>query len=372
MTKTHHIIGLDGTWQRADQDYPSNVYLLLHSIPKIISNGFEQRTQHFDGVGSDGGTLKRTWNGATGADLPKRIKEAYEYYSLNYQSGDKTTLIGYSRGAYTARSLNGMIYKCGVVDWDKAESAYAVDRNNPEHREWLINLVYRAYKSNEKPSSPKMQKFRKTLSINERPETNLACIDTVGSLGVPNRILIGSIEIGLWRPLAKLLNGRKEFYDPVLGRNIGVALQADAIDEHRHSFPVTPMVIDPNSDTDCEELWFVGDHGIGGGNPKTEAFSDEVARWFVSKLQDKTGITFDNEIASIVFGETDINEVSPEAFKMQESIITKLTGLHFREISDTGAYHPSVLEYLEAYRDQYKPCNSSPTLPIWESKLAVV
>lgn len=48
---------------------------------------------------------------ADGSNFDNFVCEAYQYLMDNYRAGDKVYLFGFSRGAYTARALAGMIQK---------------------------------------------------------------------------------------------------------------------------------------------------------------------------------------------------------------------------------------------------------------------
>lgn len=51
---------------------------------------------------------------ATGAGLELKLRDAYQFVSEQYEAGDRIYLVGFSRGAFTARSLGGMLTRCGV------------------------------------------------------------------------------------------------------------------------------------------------------------------------------------------------------------------------------------------------------------------
>jgi uncharacterized protein (DUF2235 family) len=43
------------------------------------------------------------------ADFGKNVREVYSFIASNYAPGDEIILIGFSRGAFTARSVAGMV-----------------------------------------------------------------------------------------------------------------------------------------------------------------------------------------------------------------------------------------------------------------------
>lgn len=66
-----------------------------------------------EGIGTEGYKLLGE---ATGLGIDRNIQDAYRFLCLNYIPGDEIYLFGFSRGAYTVRSLAGMIYCSGLLD----------------------------------------------------------------------------------------------------------------------------------------------------------------------------------------------------------------------------------------------------------------
>jgi len=61
-----------------------------------------------------------------GLGLAENIREAYSFLANNYGSGDLIYLIGFSRGAFTARSLGGLIGQLGLLNKKGLEHFYAI------------------------------------------------------------------------------------------------------------------------------------------------------------------------------------------------------------------------------------------------------
>ena len=120
----------DGTWDNADKR--TNVYKLY----KALTVGADQMPFYDDGVGADGNAVWKLLGGAFGTGLWKKIKEGYTKIAHVYEAGDLLFLFGFSRGAYTARSLAGMIAACGLPTKnftdDLVETAFSAyrDKNN--------------------------------------------------------------------------------------------------------------------------------------------------------------------------------------------------------------------------------------------------
>ena len=98
----------DGTWNKAEQEVSTNVARLS----KVIERSEQQLAWYDTGVGTSQWEKLR---GAFGFGLSRNIQQGYMYLSLTYEPGDQIFLFGFSRGAYTARSLVGLIRKCGIL-----------------------------------------------------------------------------------------------------------------------------------------------------------------------------------------------------------------------------------------------------------------
>jgi uncharacterized protein (DUF2235 family) len=145
------IVCTDGTWNHpddsaADPHQPSEdtnvVKLFQHLLgepnvtpPTMIKSVDKQVAFYDDGVGAVGNAAVRVIEGAIGAGLDVKLQDAYGFIIKNYVSGDSIYLFGFSRGAYTARSLGGMLTRCGVpsrtaINNEAAQEALQVYRHN--------------------------------------------------------------------------------------------------------------------------------------------------------------------------------------------------------------------------------------------------
>jgi uncharacterized protein (DUF2235 family) len=137
------IVCCDGTWQSSvteKENIPSNVTKLARLIKRIGQDKdgkmWHQVVYYDGGVGT--GNLSKTEGirqGGTGAGLAENIIEAYNFIVLNWQSGDEIFCFGFSRGAYTARAVAGLVTDIGVMQ--------------PNDMQYFPE-VYRAYMSNSK------------------------------------------------------------------------------------------------------------------------------------------------------------------------------------------------------------------------------
>jgi uncharacterized protein (DUF2235 family) len=102
---------LDGTWNTVNDN--TNVWRLKSLLADTSGDGRKQHVYYSTCVGTTFGSHIR--GGMLGYGLNDEIIRAYEWLIDNYQAGDQLFIFGFSRGAYTARSLSGLIAKCGLI-----------------------------------------------------------------------------------------------------------------------------------------------------------------------------------------------------------------------------------------------------------------
>jgi uncharacterized protein (DUF2235 family) len=110
-TKKRVAVFLDGTWNTVNDN--TNVWRLKSLLAPATADGTRQAAYYHKGVGTSFGTRDR--GGMFGYGLNDEIIRAYEWLIDNYNLGDELFIFGFSRGAYTARSLSGFIAKCGLI-----------------------------------------------------------------------------------------------------------------------------------------------------------------------------------------------------------------------------------------------------------------
>jgi uncharacterized protein (DUF2235 family) len=258
------IICCDGTWQTLSNPYPTNVVKLAQAVKSVASDGTPQVVYYDEGIGT-GDRLDRLTGGAFGWGIDEAVQGAYRFICMNYspEDGDELYLFGFSRGAYTVRSLAGLMSCSGIVSRSDI-------RDTPEAYE-----VYR--EKNDERRCRKSQAFRDS-HLGRVPITLLGCWDTVGSLGIPDQVPL--------LPINELLNEKYKFHDTILSSIIQHALHAVALDERRKVFDVTPMKKNPNNrDQKIHQVWFPGEHGcIGGGTRAYRGLSDAALLWMMDMI----------------------------------------------------------------------------------------
>jgi hypothetical protein len=289
------VILIDGTWNEEGTDFNTNIAKLDPSygnaplIKPKARDGTIQSVFYHKGVGADPELLKRLLGGAIGLGLKQIVQDAYQTLVNNYQDGDETYIVGFSRGAYAARALAGLIGTSGIQrpqvqdqkGFDIAWDHYRVD---PKVR---IGL-----KAAGTSDTAAIDAFRSMRSQNAIHSGNaIKCVgvfDTVGSYGVPAGI--GLAPLARYFALATL-----GFHDTLFGEHIEVGLHALAVDERRRPFVPTFWTARKGQPPrgHVEQTWFSGVHcNVGGGYPDA-GLSDEALVWMISRMQALTGLEFD-------------------------------------------------------------------------------
>ena len=261
------VICCDGTWNRADsttdaeQHNATNVLRFAYLTAKRDADGNPQILFYDQGVGT-GNRVDRLTGGAFGRGLDDNIFDAYRFLIANYEEGDRIYLVGFSRGAFTARSLAGLIRTCGIL---KRE---AVDH--------YVEALRRYREREGDPDSEELRAIRSGCSIagdGKVPIHFIGVWDTVGSLGIPLRGLRG------------LTRRRYRFHDTELSGSVAHAYHALAIDERRAPFEPMLWSSEPKGKQVLEQVWFAGVHSDVGGGYQERGNSDVSLGWMLEKAE---------------------------------------------------------------------------------------
>ncbi|HTE00220.1 MAG TPA: DUF2235 domain-containing protein [Mucilaginibacter sp.] len=334
----------DGTWNKpgdqCDGKYvQTNVQKLFEAICKSVTHDdtiMPQIKYYDEGIGSEGTPWSKMIDGATGKGIDDNIKDIYKFIIWNYEPGDELFLFGFSRGAYTARSLAGLIRNCGILknnDMTLVEQAYQIyrDRDNP-----ALN-----------PNGAASQKFREE---NSHPEERIKFVgvwDTVGSLGIP-------VHAFQW-----IDKNKYQFHDTTLSSLVENAFHALAVDEKRGNFKPTLWTLSADVKNRVvgqvmEQVWFAGVHSnIGGGYPD-QGLSDITFQWMAEKAK-SCGLGFDEPYL------TSLLNPNPEGVLYNSKTgIFKITPNYNRPVMETPfsneSIDPAVIERINKMPD-YRPKN---------------
>lgn len=260
----------DGTWDRPrDSRAATNVVKLHRAILPTDTNGVRQLARYEIGIATDSTGFESFVMGAIGADVGARVQSAYRFICETYEPDDEVYAFGFSRGAFEARSLLGLIALSGVLKRD------ALDKIDEAWNCYALNKI--------NPDSGRLHRARAHAHYPVRVKC-AGVWETVGNLGIPLVALSG-------------FNRQFAFHDTRLTGSVDVALQALAIDEPRGPFSPTFWTRAKGEpapeDQIVEQVWFAGSHANVGGGFEDSSLSDIALLWMAERVGETTGLALD-------------------------------------------------------------------------------
>lgn len=355
------IVCFDGTWNRIDGKYATNVARIAQSVSRFHRDGSPQLIYYDEGVGTS--ATDRVTGGVFGHGLLEKIVRAYHFLVLNYEPGDQLYVFGFSRGAFSARSFVGLLRNCGVMS-----------RRSLSHIRAAVD-IYLSRDADASPNSEKARQFRlqhcpglclpgdlqwrRTLHP-ERPVADavelrveyLGIWDSVGALGIPRHL-----KLLAW------LNRKYQFHDTKLSSFVRRARHAVAADEKRRSFEpgMWTNLDDLNSDDPdgprYEQMIFPGVHSAVGGGGPIRGLSDAALDWILDGARMES-LEFDTDEQSPVYSlQPDHRaQLFNQTGKSDWSIGDRLTGVGIRTrkfpAMDRRALHESLVRRFMTPADQ--------------------
>ncbi|KAI9715145.1 MAG: hypothetical protein M1812_006124, partial [Candelaria pacifica] len=287
-----------GTWLNADSGFedstplipfdandripvPSNVTRICRATKAISSDGTAQVVYYQAGLGSGMGISNRVLGGSLGQGLSDHIREAYDFMVNNYVHGDEIFLLGFSRGAFTARSVAaligtiGLLTKEGMTDFQVIFKDYQNSWDG-DYRSPYPNTPF-PHKPNAKDPAYRRELVRLGLSTADIPIKAIGVWDTVGSLGIPRT---GVLEV-----LGPSKRSKEySFSNTKVGTHVENAFQALALDEEREPFSPSVWEKPRGSSTYLKQVWFPGVHSNIGGGYDDQELADITLAWMMSQL----------------------------------------------------------------------------------------
>lgn len=280
-TRKRLILCLDGTWNTADGDEITNIVRLRDMLQPGTAGGIEQRIYYDEGVGTQG-WFDRYIGGGTGDGLDVNVRQAYRFLSQFYEPDDEIYLFGFSRGAFTARSLAGYIGASGLLKRENCTEAN-------EERAWAY------YRTNAKDRYPSDGLRLTELCHQDLRIRALGVFDTVGSLGVPLDIRNRQ---------------RFQFHDTTLSSIIDFSLHALAVDEKRGPFPPSLWQVPQHTNFKAvEQVWFPGVHSDIGGGYGAGGVGALTLQWMLGRID---GLNAEYEQPSLVFRDGERQSLAPD------------------------------------------------------------
>lgn len=322
------VLCFDGTGDQFDADN-SNIVQLCSLLKR--DDRSQQMVYYQTGIGTYQSPqlpglitskIYKTLDLAIAWSLDAHVMDGYQFLMQNYHSGDRICIFGFSRGAYTARSLAGMIHKVGLLPPDNWQQ---------------VPFAYKMYTRTDEVGWCQSTAFKEAFCI-DVPLEFVGVWDTVDSVGiVPRRLPFttsntiirtfrhavsldehrAKFKANLWNwpsardikistPKSSPLSSRKNTVDSSVYRSQHIIHEVTSgiewsPEDERHLQKMEELHALPAAQhTDIEEVWFAGCHcDVGGGSVKDStryALSRIPLRWMIREcFKAETGIMFDSE-----------------------------------------------------------------------------
>lgn len=313
------VIFADGTGN-AFSVQESNVWRLYQALDKSEKpRGLQQIARYIPGVGTSANKVIRTLDGMTGFGVPSNVRKLYRFLCWNWVPGDEIYLFGFSRGAFTVRTLASMIYRQGLMPREVAQPDGTTRRVGKSEMQRNVAAAWRAYRWKTAPlveagrsvwnplhwkMNPLIEAGRylrdglvrakrrvlrqdqhETVLAQRGPEALdgevkirlLGVFDTVEAYGLPVKEASDLVNWLIW-PL--------KFRNFQCSRVVQKIRHALALDDERLTFhPLRFDQSDLPAGQEVQELWFAGMHSdVGGGYPDNAVSLDPLL-WMASEAQ---------------------------------------------------------------------------------------
>lgn len=358
----------DGTWNRSDARNPTSVVQLAQMVRPTASDGVAQQVFYLPGVGTGRGstrvarTLDRIGGGAFGWGLTENIQDAFRNLVFCFEPGDEIFIFGFSRGAYTARSLAGLIRSSGIPERSQIAAIPAAIKR------------YRARGPDSHPDTDQSREFRAIFS--PRLSTNMAEIDWRRDRGYPDSQLLTVTYLGVWDTVgalglpgvlgsvARVVNRKYQFHDAALSSSVRGARHALALDEKRKLYP--PTIWDnldrlngeaTGAERPYQQLWFPGNHGVVGGSGPVPGLSAGALQW-IARGAEARGLELDPALAQA--NAARIDPAAQNAPLPQTAGLANLGGMLLKDRD--GPDQPGDVAPLTAQRVAQVPTYRPPSL----------
>ncbi|PVF92195.1 hypothetical protein CPB86DRAFT_769670 [Serendipita vermifera] len=277
--------------------------------------------------------------------LDQHVMDGYEYLMNHHKPGDKICIFGFSRGAYTARALAGMLHHVGLLAQGNHEQ---------------VPAAWRLYKNKDRLGEKFKRTFCKEVIIDM-----LGVWDTVGSVGylTPRTLpFVSNRSVRVFRHAISIDERRKRF-----GVELWDLEDDDKDDDDAH----THMNNYPES---VQEVWFAGCHcDVGGGNYKDEEvdahkLANISLRWMLNEIHTHSTVIFKDELLDYWNIPTDCvtrpSAIRPSKDKDSKVIVNGSASISKSKAGMTTSQRKFATEdTVVSYRDYHdEECDDNPRI----------
>lgn len=322
------VICLDGTGNELKAKGNTNVVELYDLLD--LGDPAQQVAYYDPGVGTFSAPgawtpparlASRVMGLAFGVGMRQNLAEAYTYLMRVYEPGDEIYLFGFSRGAYTARALSGLVYTIGIFRpgaenlVQYAVASYVRKKKGPD--DWKQLDEFRWIFSHPAPAGHK-----------RIPITFLGVWDTVKAAGVLR-----------W-------DAKWPYTHSIV--NVGKVRHAVSIDEYRR--PYSYYSADPYQKhqplPDIYEVWFSGVHSDVGGTFVPDGKLAKITLKWMAQGARAAGVVFKDGPYHAMCDAVTVDNARGEIHRMGK--VWALVGYRKRVVPKGARVHDSVRERLAA------------------------
>ncbi|CAE6442505.1 unnamed protein product [Rhizoctonia solani] len=323
---TEIIVLCDGTGKNGQVDKdPTNVYLLhrlLETIPANSNVEGSKKTKrrkriqlYIPGVGAESKGLPKYLALVFGKTIVEMVIKAYMFIAQSYKPGDTVCIFGYSRGAFVARKVAGLLHRIGVVGCESELLAQWQRREKPVPWEQIRDTKHSV------------------------PVRCLGVWDTVGAI-------YSSPECE-----EKDLLGMP---DSELSPNVTLALHVLAYHENRKRFRVT--LFQPNEKSDLREIWFPGAHSdVGGGGEKPTDLPKISLIWMVGELRAFMDVSDDEKKLNYpLLADLEPSDAYSDSPAWKRAVDKFETRMDSRALQNTSKVHETLLDIKQEIKSAHR------------------
>jgi uncharacterized protein (DUF2235 family) len=262
----------DGTWNTphgpAEMPNDTNVRKFF-----LLLNDDASQLKYYDsGVGTNGSPFEHFFGGTMGDGLFQKVQDGYAFLSWVWDPGDEIYLLGFSRGAYTARSLCGML------------AGFGVPTKNLDNQ--TVPKIFSAYRTTGQATRAAMKaQLTEQYAMTGITIRMVGVWDTVGALGIPGQLF------------SEFDQANYGFLDTTLSQCVQNAYHAISLDERRAPFSPTlwsnPDGSPRANDAQMTQVWFPGVHCDVGGSYEEEELANITLQWMIGNAK-TCGLAFDD------------------------------------------------------------------------------
>lgn len=282
----------------------TNVWKTHQLLAGVDGAGVPQEKTYIEGVGTEIGSIMA--GSIFGSGVAAKIREGYKWLVMNYEEGAEIYVFGFSRGAFSARSLVQMIANCGIT-------------HRGSYGQWKSEQAFERYESISRQGSEVLHPIWRLRYWRDNPDKAPAgWVPTADDRRLMDEDQVQYVKVrmaGLWDTVGAMGSDAVKNHGASTQKSaahnvrptsrLEYSYHAMAIDEHRPMFQNTlwrtfveagqEQVKSEEFSKTYEQRWFVGAHSDVGGGYHDDRLPDYSLTWMHSKAA-SLGLAFTSAV----------------------------------------------------------------------------